>query len=105
MEVNQKHFFRSDLTPKATKANVKKSLQGAGWVHFACHADIDTDSLVLAVPDSSDPDHAHPNLPMLEVQGSDEAADKSEGVRLGYGATAFMAPVTRRKARSKPRAW
>ena len=105
MEVNQKHFFRNDLNPKATKANVKKSLQGAGWVHFACHADIDTDSLVLAVPDSSDPDHAHPNLPMLEVQGSDEAADKSEGVRLGYGATAFMAPVTRRKARSKPRAW
>jgi CHAT domain-containing protein len=52
VEVHQKHFFRSDLNPKATKANVKKSLQGAGWVHFACHADMDTDSLVLAIPDS-----------------------------------------------------
>jgi CHAT domain-containing protein len=101
VEVNQKHFFRSDLTPKATKANVKKSLQGAGWVHFACHADIDTDSLVLAVPDSSDPDHAHPNLPMLEVQGSDEAADKSEGVRLGYGATAFMSACNTAKGKIK----
>ena len=101
VEVNQKHFFRSDLNPKATKANVKKSLQGAGWVHFACHADIDTDSLVLAVPDSSDPDHAHPNLPMLEVQGSDEAADKSEGVRLGYGATAFMSACNTAKGKIK----
>ena len=101
VEVNQKHFFRSDLTPKATKANVKKSLQGAGWVHFACHADIDTDSLVLAVPDSSDPDHAHPDLPMLEVQGSDEAADKSEGVRLGYGATAFMSACNTAKGKIK----
>ena len=101
VEVNQKHFFRSDLTPKATKANVKKSLQGAGWVHFACHADIDTDSLVLAVPDSSDPEHAQPNLSRLEVQGSDEAADKSEGVRLGYGATAFMSACNTAKGKIK----
>eukprot|EP00802_Teleaulax_amphioxeia_P007401 Tamp_07407.p1 GENE.Tamp_07407~~Tamp_07407.p1 ORF type:complete len:797 (+),score=226.18 Tamp_07407:307-2391(+) len=101
VEVNQKHFFRSDLTPKATKANVKKSLQGAGWVHFACHADIDTDSLVLAVPDSSDPDHAHPDLSMLEVQGSDEAADKNEGVRLGAGATVFMSACDTAKGKIK----
>jgi len=52
VEVHKKHFFRSDLNPKATKANVKKSLQGAGWVHFACHADMDANSLVLAIPDS-----------------------------------------------------
>jgi len=88
--VDQKHVFRADLNPKATKANVKKSLQGAGWVHFACHADMDTDTLVLAVPDRSDPDHAQPNLSRLEVQGSDEAADKIQGLRLGNGATVFM---------------
>jgi len=34
---------------------VKKSLQGAGWVHFACHAYMNTDSLVLAIPDSDLP--------------------------------------------------
>jgi CHAT domain-containing protein len=51
VEVHQKHFFRSDLNPKATKANVKKSLQGAEWVHFACHADMDDNCLVLAIPD------------------------------------------------------
>jgi hypothetical protein len=81
----------SDSYPKATKANVKTSLKGAGWAHLALHGDIDTDSLVLAVPESkSDPDHAQPDLSMLEVQGSDEAADKREGVRLGEGATVVL---------------
>jgi CHAT domain-containing protein len=54
------------------------------------HGDMETDSLVLAVSDSSDPDHAQPDLSMLEVQGTDEAADKREGVRLGEGATVVL---------------
>jgi CHAT domain-containing protein len=91
LEVRQEHFFRSDRNPLATKGRVKQALQGAGWAHLACHGDIDTDSLVLAVPESkSDPDHAQPDLSMLEVQGSDEAADKREGVRLGEGATVVL---------------
>jgi hypothetical protein len=44
---------------------------------------------VLALPDNGDPDHAQPDLSMLEVQGSDEAADKGEEVRLAEGATAY----------------
>jgi CHAT domain-containing protein len=89
--VKSEHFFMSDSYPKATKANVKTSLKGAGWAHLACHGDIDTDSLVLAVPESqSDPDHAQPDLSMLEVQGSDEAADKRERVRLAEGATVVL---------------
>ena len=89
--VKLEHFFTSDTDPKATKANVKTSLKGAGWAHLALHGDIDTDSLVLAVPErKSDPDHAQPDLSMLEVQGSDEAADKREGVRLGEGATVVL---------------
>ena len=34
----------------ATKSRVRKSLEGAHWVHMACHSDVDTDSLVLATP-------------------------------------------------------
>jgi CHAT domain-containing protein/tetratricopeptide (TPR) repeat protein len=90
MQVLEEHFFRSNCIPRATKGRVKRALEGAGWVHLALHGDIDTDSLVLAVPDSSDPDHAQPDLSMLEVQGSDEAADKREGVRLGEGATVVL---------------
>jgi CHAT domain-containing protein len=89
--VKSEHFFTSDTDLKATKANVKTSLKGAGWAHLACHGDIDTDSLVLAVPESkSDPDHAQPDLSMLEVQGSDEAAGKREGVLLAEGATVVL---------------
>jgi CHAT domain-containing protein len=88
LEVHPEHFFRSDCHPRATKGRVKRALQGAGWAHLALHGDMDTDSLVLAVPDNSD--HAQPDLSMLEVQGSDEAADKREGVRLGEGATVVL---------------
>jgi len=97
--VKQEHFFKSDLHPRATKANVKKSLRGAGWAHFACHGDMDSDSLVLAVPDSDDTDHAQPDLSMLEVQGNDE---ESEGVRLSVGATAVLSACN--TARGKIRA-
>jgi len=89
--VKPEHFYMSDSDPKATKANVKKSLEGAGWAHLALHGDKDTKTLVLAVPASkSDPDHAQPDLSMLEVQGSDEAADKRERVRLADGATVVL---------------
>jgi CHAT domain-containing protein/tetratricopeptide (TPR) repeat protein len=90
LEVRQEHYFCSNSLPRATKGRVKRALQGAGWAHLALHGDMDTDSLVLAVPDSSDPDHAQPDLSMLEVQGSDEAADKREGVRLGEGGTVVL---------------
>jgi len=92
--VKPEHFYiglGSDSHPKATKANVKKSLEDAGWAHLALHSDKDTKTLVLAVPESkSDPDHAQPDLSMLEVQGSDEAADKRERVRLAEGATVVL---------------
>jgi len=91
VQVKPEHFFMSN---SATKANVKKSLQGAGWAHLALHCEIDTNdrvySIVLAVPDSGDPDHAQPDLSMLEVQGSDEAADMRERVRLAEGATVVL---------------
>ena len=43
-------FFKGDRNPKATKDRVKRALQGSGWSHLACHGDLDTDSLVLALP-------------------------------------------------------
>ena len=113
VEVLQQHSFRSDQRPRATKTNVKASLEGARWVHFSCHGDIDTDSLVLA----SANDHVLPggfplvlsdlrwqmvdpsqslyesgvwdqnsDLSMQEVQGNEKMA----GVRLGYGATVVL---------------
>ena len=81
----------SDSYPKATKENVKKSLEGAGWAHLALHHDFHLDTLAVAVPESkSDPDYAQPDLSMLEVLGSDEAADKREGVRPGHGSTVVL---------------
>jgi CHAT domain-containing protein len=50
VDVNTEHFFRSDQNPAATKTNVKRSLEGADWAHMACHADLETDALVLADP-------------------------------------------------------
>jgi len=67
---------------KATKARVKEALQGAPWAHFACHGDIDSDSLVLAIPSGThDADKATSDLSMEEVQ---------EGVKLGHGATVVL---------------
>ena len=92
VEVRKEHFFRSNRKdPLATKSMVKRALEGAEWAHLALHGCMDTDTLVFSVPESaSDPDHAQPDLSMLEVQGSDEAADKREGVRLGEGATVVL---------------
>jgi CHAT domain-containing protein len=50
VDVHAEHYFRSDRNPPATKTNVKSSLEGADWAHMACHADLETDSLVLAIP-------------------------------------------------------
>ena len=44
---------RTLMKQTATKDRVKMSLEGARWAHFACHSDIDSDSLVLAIPTSS----------------------------------------------------
>jgi len=44
---------RSLMKQTATKDRVKTSLEGAKWAHFACHSDIDSDSLVLAIPTNS----------------------------------------------------
>jgi len=56
VRVKKEHVFRSDRRPRATKGRVKRALEGAGWVHFACHADLDTNSLVLAIPERDDLD-------------------------------------------------
>ena len=39
----------------ADKAAVLDKIQGAAWAHFACHGDLDTKSLVLAMSASGDP--------------------------------------------------
>jgi hypothetical protein len=39
----------------ADKAAVLDKIQGAAWAHFACHFDLDTHSLVLAMSASGDP--------------------------------------------------
>jgi len=44
-------FLKAD---RATKNDVRQSLQGARWAHFACHGDLRTDSLVLAIPTRTD---------------------------------------------------
>jgi len=46
--VKPEHFFMSDSYPKATKANVKKSLEDAGWAHLALHGDADPGHRVSA---------------------------------------------------------
>lgn len=85
--VLKQHFFLKDQYPKATKTNVKESLQGASWAHFACHADIETDTLVLAIPaDASTNSNSTPDLSMHEVQGT----DAMEGVCLRPGSTVVL---------------
>jgi tetratricopeptide (TPR) repeat protein len=87
LEVLQNHFFRSDRKPQATKNRVKHALEGAGWAHLACHGDIETDSLVLAIPTADEQeDKESSDLSMQEVQGSPGVA----GVRLGKGATVVL---------------
>ena len=39
----------------ADKAAVLDKIQGVAWAHFACHGDLDTHSLVLAMSASGDP--------------------------------------------------
>ena len=55
------------------------------WAHLACHADLDTNSLILAVaPGSADAEASE--LSMHEVQGSEQ----EQGVRLAQGATVVL---------------
>jgi CHAT domain-containing protein len=84
LEVLEEHYFRSNQTPPATKTNVKRSLEGATWVHVACHADLETDALVLADPSNGTDQDS--DLTMHEVQGSEGA----KGVRLAQGATVVL---------------
>jgi CHAT domain-containing protein len=64
------------LTPEELRAR---------WAHLACHADLDTNSLILAVaPGSADAEASE--LSMHEVQGSEQ----DQGVRLAQGATVVL---------------
>ena len=101
MEVNQKHYFLGARNPKATKSRVKQSLQGASWAHFACHGDLETDSLVLAIPSANDvvfsntEDNLISNLSMNEIQGIDameglKNGQIAKGVKLSRGATVVL---------------
>ena len=69
-------FFKTD---EATKENVKHALHSAIWGHFACHGDLDKNTLVLADLDKNALVLAIPsdinaasclvtNLSMIEVQ-------------------------------------
>jgi CHAT domain-containing protein/tetratricopeptide (TPR) repeat protein len=84
VDVHKQHYFRSDRNPPATKANVKRSLEGADWAHMALHGDLETDSLVLAM--SKDSADQASDLSMHEVQGS----EGEQGVRLAQGATVVL---------------
>jgi len=75
-------FFKSE----ATKSNVQRSLQGAGWAHLALHGDLDSDSIVLACGNDRRNDFVESKLSMLDIQGS----KCSNGVRLDDGATVVM---------------
>jgi CHAT domain-containing protein len=88
LEVLPKHHFRENLDPPATKANVKNSLQGAAWAHMALHGDLETDSLVLAIPFGSADQDKDSGLSMREVQGSEQ--EQVQGVKMAQGATVVL---------------
>jgi CHAT domain-containing protein len=88
LEVLPKHHFRENLDPPATKANVKNSLQGAAWAHMALHGDLETDSLVLAIPFGSADQDKDSGLSMREVQGSEQ--EQVQGVQMAAGATVVL---------------
>jgi CHAT domain-containing protein len=77
------------------------ALEGAGWVHFACHADIDTDSLVLALPDSDDPaaKQAESEAEMFDAVCA-EFLDKRQDVLQQFGDRKheFIDMVTKQRA-------
>jgi CHAT domain-containing protein len=88
LEVLPKHHFRENLNPPATKANVKNSLEGAAWAHMALHGDLETDSLVLAIPRGSADQDKDSGLSMREVQGSEQ--EQVQGLRMAPGATVVL---------------
>jgi len=101
VQVNPEHYFFEACTPKATKSRVKQSLQGASWAHFACHGDLETDSLILAISTENDvafsdaEDNLSSNLSMNEIQGIDaveglKGSKTLKGVQLSRGATVVL---------------
>jgi len=105
VDVHKDNFLRSDgnmpREPRATKSRVMHALEGAGWVHFACHADIDTDSLVLALPDSDDPaaKQAESEAEMFDAVCA-EFLDKRQDVLQQFGDRKheFIDMVTKQRA-------
>ena len=98
IEVLQKHVYLPDSNLKATKACVIESLRGAKWAHLACHADIDSDSLVFAIPSGANGQSTEsPDLSMHEVQGNEQG----EGVRLCHGATVVLSACNTAKGAIK----
>jgi hypothetical protein len=65
----------------ADKSAVLDKIQGAAWAHFACHGDMDTNSLVLAVPPGGAQGAKEADLSMKEVQ---------RRVRMRAGSTAVL---------------
>jgi CHAT domain-containing protein len=88
LDVHKEHHFRKDLKPFATKANVKKSLEGAALAHMALHGDLETDSLVLSIPRGSVDQDKDSGLSMQEVQGSEQ--EQVQGVKMAPGATVVL---------------
>jgi CHAT domain-containing protein len=79
----------------ATKTNVKRALDGVDWAHMACHADLETDALVLAdlLIGGSDLTHSADLLREIKPKASDLSMDKvqgREGVKLAQGATVVL---------------
>jgi CHAT domain-containing protein len=79
--------FQVDLhvTIDATKRRVGHNLKGVGWAHFSCHADKDTQSLLLATPHvrrmGADEWARMKNLSMKDVETE---------VKMGVGSTAVL---------------
>jgi len=61
---------------RATRDHVKGMLQGADWVHLACHADLEQSAILLAGEDS--------------VSGALPASEVQEDVKLAPGATVVL---------------
>jgi len=101
VQVNPEHYFFEARTPKATTSRVKQSLQGASWAHFACHGDLETNSLILAKSTENDiafsdaGNNPSSNLSMNEIQGIDaveglKGSKTLKGVQLSRGATVVL---------------
>jgi CHAT domain-containing protein len=66
----------------AIKSKVKESLQGASWAHMALHGDLDTDSLVLAIPWVGPENASAPQSAQVEATASPTAAENLPATQL-----------------------